>query len=69
MSRERVRRDSTILSVASQMSNILFNLKQRRQPALLTKEEQEQFAELQSKWDSALAIYRHSFKCKREGRP
>jgi hypothetical protein len=61
--KERKRRDADILSIGNQMSNVMFNLKQRTS---MMDHERAMFNELQKQWDVATNNYLQSFK--RKGR-
>lgn len=63
VTRKPERRDADIISVGSQMSNVLYNLRQR--PTFLTAHEKEQFDMLQTKWDVVKFQYLKSFKRKK----
>ncbi len=58
---KKERRDADLILVGTQMSNVLYNLKQRTS-GVITAEEREQFGTLQTKWDITKQYYLKSFK-------
>jgi hypothetical protein len=60
------RRDAEIVSIGGQMSNVMFNLKQKFGEIMVTNHDRETYERLQKEWDAALIKYRQSFKRKFE---